>query len=328
MKIVYLAAGAAGMYCGSCLHDNTLAAALLKAGEDVVLVPTYTPIRTDEENVSQPPIFYGGVNVYLQQKLALFRHTPWFIDALFNAKPLMNWLSRRRASVDAKKLGDLTVSMLRGAEGNQRKEMEKLLRWLEKDLRPDVVHLSNTMLIGMAGEIRDRIGAKVVCSLAGEDIFLEELIEPYYSQARELLKQQANDADAFVALNRYYADFMTDYMDIDPARAHVVPHGLNLAGHATTPRERRPDDPFTIGYFARVCKEKGFHHIVEAFHLLARDKDLPPLRLRAAGYLGDGDKAYLEEHHKRLHDRGHGEKFEYLGEPDRAKKSTSCGRST
>ena len=48
MKIVYLAAGAGGMYCGSCLHDNTLAAALMRLGEDVLLMPTYTPIRTDE----------------------------------------------------------------------------------------------------------------------------------------------------------------------------------------------------------------------------------------------------------------------------------------
>ena len=52
MRILSITAGAAGMYCGSCLHDNTLAAALLELGEDVVLVPTYTPLRTDEANVS------------------------------------------------------------------------------------------------------------------------------------------------------------------------------------------------------------------------------------------------------------------------------------
>src|ERR1044072_280961 len=107
MRIAYITAGAAGMYCGSCLHDNTLAAALQARGEDVLLVPTYTPLRTDEENVSDSPLFFGGINVYLQQKSALFRHTPWFLDALLDNKSFLNWATKGGPSVDAKKLGDM-----------------------------------------------------------------------------------------------------------------------------------------------------------------------------------------------------------------------------
>src|SRR3954465_11537944 len=110
MKIVYLAAGAAGMYCGSCLHDNTLAAALLKLGEDVLLVPTYTPLRTDEENVSDGHLFFGGINVYLQQKSPVFRHTPWFLDSLLDRPGMLNWATRGGPSLEAERLGDLTVS--------------------------------------------------------------------------------------------------------------------------------------------------------------------------------------------------------------------------
>ena len=76
------------MYCGSCLHDNTLAAGLLELGEDVLLVPTYTPIRTDETDVSQRRLFFGGINVYLQQKSALFRHTPWLS---INCSTIRRW---------------------------------------------------------------------------------------------------------------------------------------------------------------------------------------------------------------------------------------------
>ena len=109
MKIVYIGAGAAGRYCGACLHDNTLAAALVKAGEDVLLVPTYTPLRTDEPNVSLPRIFFGGVNVYLQQNSSIFRHTPWFLDRLLDSPRLLDWLSRRASSLQARQLGELTV---------------------------------------------------------------------------------------------------------------------------------------------------------------------------------------------------------------------------
>ena len=118
MKIVYLTAGAAGMYCGSCLHDNTLAAALLAAGEELLLVPTYTPVRTDEENQSLKRLFFGGVNVYLQQKSFFFRHTPWWLDNLLNRPAMVGWLARKGSSTAPEKLGDLTVSMLRGERVN------------------------------------------------------------------------------------------------------------------------------------------------------------------------------------------------------------------
>ena len=171
------------MFCGTCLHDNTLAAALLDAGQDILLVPTYTPLRTDEENVSQPRVFFGGINVYLQQKSALFRHTPWALDALLDKPDLIRFATRHSPSIEAEKLGDLTVSMLRGEHGHQKKELEKLEQWLREEARPEIVHLSNSMLLGMADGLR-RLDVPIVCSLSGEDVFLERLLEPHYSEAR------------------------------------------------------------------------------------------------------------------------------------------------
>lgn len=319
MKIVYIASGAAGMYCGMCLHDNTLAAAMIAAGEDVLLVPTYTPLRTDEANVSKlPPMMYGGINVYLQQISPLFNYTPRFIAKLLDSEKLLNLVSKFASSVQAEKLGPLTVSMIAGRSGRQAKELHKLIDWLKTE-RPDVVHLSNTMLVGMAGPIRDACRVPVVCSLSGEDIFLEKLVPPYYEQARKLLKEKAHDVDAYIGLNRYYADFMIEYMAIDPARVHIIPHGLKLAGHAKRP-PRDPVKPFTIGYFARICYEKGLHVLAEAFRILHERRDLPPLKLVAAGYMGSADKPYLARIQQDLKAAGLGDKFEYLGEPDRADK--------
>src|SRR3990170_6209051 len=102
------------MYCGSCLHDNTLPAALLELGEEVVLVPTYTPLRTDEEDVSERRVFFGGINVYLQQRFPIFRRTPAWLDRWLDSPWLLNWAASRGVSIDPAKLGDMTVSMLRG----------------------------------------------------------------------------------------------------------------------------------------------------------------------------------------------------------------------
>lgn len=324
MKIVHLLTGAGGMYCGSCLQGNTLAAALREAGEDVLLVPVYTPLRTDEQDVSVDRVVFGGVNVYLQQHSALFRHTPWSLDRLLDRPGLLRWLSRRGLSTRPERLGALTVSMLRGEEGRQRKELEKLIYWLRKEIRPELVHLSNVLLVGMARELRHRLRVPVVCSLSGEDGFLEGLAEPHYSEARAVLRQRSADLDALVAMSEYYADFMAEYLSVPRERIHVIPPGLNLSGHGTRGEaevsEASGERPVRIGYLSRIAPEKGLHRLAEAFALLARQEGLPPVRLAAAGYLDEANRSYLDGIQARLAEVGLAERFEYAGEVDRAAK--------
>lgn len=319
MRIAYIAAGAAGMYCGSCLHDNTLAAALMELGEDVVLVPTYTPLRTDEADVSIRRVFFGGINAYLQQKVTLFRYTPWWLDRFLDHPTLLNWATRGAASVDPAQLGDLTVSMLRGEAGHQRKELEKLVHWLLTDVQPDVVHLSNSMQLGMARLLRERCGPPVVCQLSGEDIFLEKLRPPHYELARNLLRERAADADAFVAINRYYADFMAGYLGVNRARVHVIPHGVRLAGHGSR-REKRDNEPAAVGYLARICADKGLHILVDACERLARRGELPHFELHVAGYLGKGDRPYFDDLQYGVARGPLAGRFHYHGELDYAQK--------
>jgi glycosyltransferase involved in cell wall biosynthesis len=228
-------------------------------------------------------------------------------------------LSRRAGTVDPKQLGDMTVSMLRGESGNQRKELEKLVLWLVTEVKPDVVHLSNSMQLGMARMLRDPtkryLAPPIVCQLSGEDLFLEKLPPPYYDEARRLLRERAADADAFVAINHYYADFMSDYLGVERARVHVIPHGLRIYGHGTR-IEKPPHEPRAIGFLARICQDKGLHLLVEACELLAARSDLPPFVLRAAGYLGAADKPYLAAIESRAAAGPLAGRFRYLGELD------------
>ena len=319
MKIAYLAAGAAGMYCGSCLHDNTLATALLALGEDVVLVPIYTPIRTDERDVSEQRVFFGGINAYLQQKVPLFRYTPRWLDRWLDHPALLRLLAGRGASVDPAKLGDMTVSMLRGELGNQRKELDKLVDWLLDEVQPDVVHLSNSMMLGLARMIAQRCGPPVICSLSGEDIFLEKLTPPHYEQARQLLRERAAEVNAFTVLNGYYADFMADYLDVAREKVHVIPHGLQLEGHGQRTTERT-DQTLRIGYLARICEDKGLHLLVEACERLIEHHDINDFELHVAGYLGAGDRRYFEKVSQRANGSRLRGKFHHHGELDRTEK--------
>lgn len=319
MRIAYITAGAAGMYCGSCMRDNTLVAALHRAGHEALLIPTYTPIRTDEEDVSAPRVFFGGINVYLQDKFSLFRHTPWFLDRLLDFPRLLRWVSRFAVKTQASELGDLTISMLEGERGRQSKEVTKLVRWLSDEARPQVVNLTNALLSGMVHPLRRHLpGVPVLCSLQGDDIFLELLPEPSRRRAIALIRDHCREIDGFVATSGYYADFMAGYLGIPRNKIHVVYPGLNLAGHGG-PRPPRSHRPFIIGYFARICPEKGFHHLVEAFVQL-RQRDGSDMRLHASGWLGANQRAFFDAQCARLADAGLLDSFRHVECPDHASK--------
>ena len=320
MKVAYITAGAAGMYCGTCIHDNTVATVLKKQGHNISLIPTYTPTRTDEENVSMDRVFYGGINVYLQQKLSLFRHTPWAFDKMLDNPKLLNSLSRFSASTDARDLGQLTVSMLKAEQGYQKKELEKLIRWLREENQPDIVYLTNSILIGMAREIKKALQVPVICALQGEDIFLRDLIDPYKSQALSLLQERAIDADGFVASCNYYAQFMAEeYLKIQVDKIHVIPLSLNLDGHGLEVEKPTPP-PLKIGYLARICPEKGLHLLVGAFYTLTKELGADNVELHVAGYLGKKDEPYFEELVNQIQTWGLQESFVHYGEVTRSQK--------
>ena len=313
MRVAYLAAGAAGMYCGSCLRDHRLAAALIAKGRDVVLIPLYTPLRTEEPYIGRRRVLYGGINVYLQQKSSLFRHTPRIVDTLFDSPMLLRGAGSFATGTKPGLLGSLTVSVLKGEDGFQRKELDKLLDVL-REIQPDLVHLPNLMFVGIAGAIKQALGVSVLCTLSGEDVFLDQLPAPYREQAFGLIRDRSRDVDAFVAVTCYFADRAADHFSLPPDRTHVIPMGINVDGFDRS--GDGPDGPFIIGYLARICPQKGLAQLAEAFlHLRREGRDC---RLHVAGYLED--RAYLHEVRQSIERAGATDHFRWRGEVSRSEK--------
>ena len=318
MKILSLTAGAGGMYCGSCLRDNALAAELIGRGHDVTLVPLYTPLLTDEPNVTRPDVLFGGISVYLQQHSPVFRKTPRVLDRILDSPRLIKAFADRSVSTDPRLLGDLTISMLEGAGGALRREFDKLIEWTAGEPVPDVINLTNSMLIALARPLAEAFGRPVCCTLQGEDLFLEGLTEPYRARALDLIRRQIPHVDRFVAVSDYYAGFMARYLQISPAAISVVPLGINMSGF-----ERRAsalDDVFRVGYFARVAPEKGLHVLADAYRRLRQRAGGAHMRLEVAGYLAPGHKAYLAGLRQSLERAGLADEFSYRGAVDRAGK--------
>lgn len=319
MKIVYLTAGAAGMYCGSCMHDNTLARALAQQGVDVQLVPTYTPIRTDEHNVSVDQVFFGGINVYLQQKIPLLRMLPKLFDRVLDSPWLIRRVTRNATSISPEELGKLTCSMLLGEKGFQKKEVKRLVHWLKHQARPDRLIFTNALIAGCIPTIRRELGIPCYVTLQGDDIFLDSLPDSYRTQSITSIGQLQNDIFRFIAHSEFYADYMATYFSLERNRIAVTPLGIDVDDYQRRLKRERNPQP-TIGYLARLAPEKGLDLLVDAFILLKQQGRNADVRLKIAGWLGGHNQAYAEEQFDKLRRAGLENEFEYAGTIERDQK--------
>ena len=324
MRITYITAGAGGMYCGSCIRDNALAAGLTAAGHEVLLLPLYTPLLTDEENVSSDRLFYDGISVYLEEWVPLFRHTPWLLDRLWESPQLIRAVAGRAVQTEPESLGDLTVSVLEGTNGRQSKEIDKLVHWLRGQPKPDVVDISNSMLIALARPLKEALGAPVCCTLQGEDIFLNRLGTAHRDRCIALIAEHAKYVDRFVAVSDYCAERMCRFLGIPGAKIDVAPLGINVEGLESLPR-RAAGNGLTIGHFGRVAPEKGLHVLCEAYRRLRETGRIEQGSIKVAGYLSPGHRSYLDSIMEQARKWGLDGEVSYHGKLDRAEKLEFLG---
>ena len=327
MKVAFIATGAANMYCGSCMRDNTLASAMLGQGVDITLLPLYTPMRLDEENVSEKHIFFGGIEAYLLQRYPKPSFLRDMLLRLAGSQALLRLMPRFDigGAVDPAQNAELTLSMLRGGDGHQQSLLKELIDWLEDGLKPDLVHITNTLISGVAPEIKRRLGVPITCGLHGEDIFLLGLPASTQAQAIDLIHTNAAAIDHFIGISQYYIDFFAPWAGLDTRKITLVRPGITLYDYAQNndtlpPAEKSEGAPLTIGYFARISPEKGLHILAQAFVQLCASGEFPNLLLKAGGYLSRAHQGYVDGIRQVLRKGGVLERAEILGTLERPEK--------
>lgn len=319
LHIVQLTPGAGGMYCGNCFRDNALVAEWRRQGHHALMVPLYLPLKLDEADQSTgTPVFFGGINVYLEQRFPRLQNMPRWLRRWLASPALLRWAAGRAAKTRASEVGDLTVSMLRGEAGRQKGDLEELVGWLAAQGHPDIICLSNALLLGLAPRLKRDLRTRVVCQLTGEDGFLDGLPEPHRTEAWRLVREHARLVDAWVAPSRWFADWMANRLELPPERIQVVPPGLNLEGYPAAPAAQfRPP---VIGYFARMCREKGLPVVVDALLHLHRRGRVPGVRLKVGGGCGPSDAPVVEEQKRKLAEAGLHEQAEFHPNVSREEK--------
>jgi glycosyltransferase involved in cell wall biosynthesis len=329
VNLIQLTPGGGGMYCGNCLRDNALVGAWKRLGHTALMVPLYLPLQLDEPDNSQgAPVFFSGVNVFLQQKSAYFRAAPRWLLRWLASPRLLKWAGRLAARTRPQQVGGLTLSMLRGEEGNQARELDELVAWLKSQFKPDVICLSNCLLIGMLRRFKAELGAPVICMLQGEDSFLDALPSAHREEAWRTVAARAQEADQFIAPSRYFAGLMGQRLSLPADRVQVVYNGINLEGYNRLPKEEGAcsarEGP-VLGFFARMSREKGLDLLVEAFIVLKQRGRAPTLRLRVGGTVGPGDERFVNSLRRRLQTAGLSGQAQFHPNLDRAGKVAFLG---
>ena len=302
MKIVHLTPGTGSFHCGSCLRDLWLVKALRAQGHDVVIVPMYLPMVGEEDERGDTPIFFGGLNLYLRQKFALWRAMPQWVARWLDRPGILRWASSRDDHMThPDDLGALTLSMVSGQAGHQRMELERMVDWLQAEGKPDVICASNALLLGVATALKEALGVPLACALQGEDSFLDGLHEPWSGRCWAALKDRARDVDRFLPVSRYHADLMTDRLGLRPECVHVVSNGLDVADMEL--RSELPDPP-VIGYLARLCSTKGLSTLVDAFIRLKNTDRGRAVRLHIAGAATRANEPFVLAQRERLRQAG------------------------
>ncbi len=313
MRILHLVPGSGGtFYCQNCVRDRALVRALRRAGHDVVMVPLYLPMFGEEGSVgAKAPIFFGGVNMYLREKVPLLRRMPQWMDRLLDAPWVLRQAAAREQSTNAADLGPMTLSMLRGRRGNQQKEFDRFLAWLAGQDKPDIIHVSNALLLGFAPEIRNITDVPIVCSLQDEEPWVNAMHPPYDRRCWEAISENAKCVSRFISTSAWYAGRMITRMNLPPDRVAVVFPGIETDN---LPPAEPGFDPPVIGFLERLSRGQGLGLLVDAFIALKRQPQFGNLRLRATGGCTPADRRFRDEIHAKLRGEGMDGAVEFLEE--------------
>ncbi|MBK7132574.1 MAG: glycosyltransferase family 4 protein [Bacteroidales bacterium] len=305
MKIVYLITGSGGsFYCGNCYRDMIYLRAIRKVpGIQASAIPLYLPPEDDVvESGMDKNVFFGAISMYLREKVPFLKNMPVFFDKIVDSGPMLRMAAKRAGTTSSEGLEDMTLNMIKGENAFPEKELQRLVDYLCRDGKPDVIHLSNALIIGLARQLKRKIDVKIVCSLLNEDDWTIEMAEPYQSKAWSLIAREAPNVDAFLTPSEYYKKFFISKTGIEDRRFYVVPLGLD-PDHDILSVVKKDNWP-AIGYFCRINAHNGFDKLVDAFIKLKLQDTLPGLTLHVSGGYTGVDKSFIAEQIRKVKEAG------------------------
>jgi glycosyltransferase involved in cell wall biosynthesis len=304
MKIVYLITGSGGsFYCGNCYRDMIYLRAIRKVpGTIATAIPLYLPPdETADESGLDKNVFFGAISMYLREKVPFLRNMPMFIEKLVDSGPMLKMAASRSGTTRTEGLEDMTLNMIKGENAFPEKELDRLIEYLIKDGKPDIIHLSNALIIGLAHHLKKRLNVKIVCSLLNEDDWIDEMAEPFQSKAWQLISREAVNVDAFITPSVYYRELFKLKTGVNTDNFNVIPLAID-SGNLDIKRNNNHSP--ALGYFCRINSQNGFDKLVDAFIYLKKENKIPDLTFHITGGFTGDDKPFIAEQIKKIKQNG------------------------
>lgn len=279
------------------MRDSKYIRALKDLGHQVIKVPLYLPIFDDAHDLDEVPVFYGAVNLYLKQQFPIFRHMPAFVEHALDSKSVLEMAARKAGSTRAKGLEEMTISMLLGEDGGQREELERLVDWLADEAKPDVVHLSNALLLGLANRIKERMNIPVICSLQDEDVWVDAMEDHFRKKVWNLMTERGKDVDVFIPVSNFYSAEIHKRMVIPEDKMQTVHLGVDTTDYLPKPVTEKS---LMIGYLSRMCEENGLAVFIDAFILLRKNPEYSSVQLKITGGKTGDDLHFIKQQKQKI----------------------------
>ncbi|WP_372751434.1 glycosyltransferase family 4 protein [Labilibaculum sp.] len=299
MNILQIIPGSGGsFYCGNCLRDDKFHLAMKKQGHEVTKIPMYLPLFSDEHDLNDMPVFYGAISIYLKQLYPIFRKAPAWLDSLLNSRPMLKLAANMAGSTNAKGLEEMTISMLMGEEGKQKEELNRMVSWMAEYLKPDVIHLSNALLLGLAPKLKEKFPkTSLICSLQDEDVWVDAMKNSFRDKIWNLMSTKSKYVDGFIGVSDFYSKVSIQKMNLQKEKVFTNYLGVDPNEYKLTPVNEKARN---IGYISRMCEANGFDIIVDAFIELKKDDELRDVKLILTGGYTGNDKSILKQMRKKL----------------------------
>ena len=304
MKIVYLITGSGGsFYCGNCYRDMIYLRAIRNVpGISATAIPLYLPPDdTTIETGLDKHVFFGAISMYLREKVPFLKNMPAFFDKFLDSAPMLKMAARRSGTTNTEGLEDMTLNMIKGEKAFPEKELQRLVKYLTENGKPDIIHLSNALIIGLSRQLKKQLDVKIVCSLLNEDDWIDEMAEPYQSKAWELISEEAENVDHFITPSKYYKEFFISKTGVSGDNVHIIPLAIDTRN--LSPVTKKDNYP-AVGYFCRINSQNGFDKLVDAFIELKTGNIIPGLTLHVSGGFTGSDKPFIAEQIKKIKSYG------------------------
>ena len=295
MKILFIIPGAGdNFYCSNCFRDNLYASALRKAGHDVVISPLYLPLKHASFQ-SDSPLFFPATTYYLAHKFFRNSKMPGWMKQLTGSDFMLNYAASKSGTTTPKGLEELTLSMITGEDTVFQTEIQKMTDWIRTQEKPDIIHLSSSLLIGIAKFLRIQLQIPIVCSLQDEEIWIDNMEEHYAHIAWLQIDMNTQYIDKLITTSEYYKAIAQKKLSGN-SNIEVVYPGFDEEKYTNPVSPKEP----VIGFFYRMCEKSGLHILVDAYLKLKQQNVIPQLKLKIGGGSNDLDKKFMKALKARL----------------------------